>query len=69
MHTVHNLQGVLWKRVRFLVKKRLLFSYQRHSNSIILILSREKVRVFKLKSNAQMVADGYKGLRDKQRTG
>ena len=51
------------------MKKRLLFSYQRHSNSIILILLREKVRVFKLKSNAQMVADGYKGLRDKQRTG
>ena len=43
------------------MKKRLLFSYQRHSNSMILILVREKVSVFKLKSNMQMVADGYKG--------
>ena len=51
------------------MKKHLLFSYQRHSNSIILILLREKVSIFKLKSNARMVADGYKGLRDKQRTG
>ena len=51
------------------MKKRLLFSYQRHSNSIILILLREKVSIFKLKSNARMAADGYKGLRDKQRTG
>ena len=51
------------------MKKRLLSSYQRHSNSIILILVREKVSVFKLKSNARVVADGYKGLRDKQRTG
>ena len=42
------------------MKKRLLFSYQRHSKSIILILLREKVSVLKLKSNAQMVADGYK---------
>ena len=49
------------------MKKRLLFSCQRHSNSITLILLREKVSVFKLKSNARMVADGYKGLRDKQR--
>ena len=51
------------------MKKCLLSSYQRHSNSIILILVREKVSVFKLKSNARVVADGYKGLRDKQRTG
>ena len=51
------------------MKKRLLFSYQRHSNSIILILLHKKVSVIKMKSNAQMVADGYKGLRDKQRTG
>ena len=51
------------------MKKLLLFSYQRHSNSIILILLHEKVSILKLKSNARMVADGYKGLRDKQRTG
>ena len=43
------------------MKKCLLSSYQRHSNSIILILVREKVSVFKLKSNARVVADGYKG--------
>ena len=51
------------------MKKCLLSSYQRHSNSIILILVREKVSIFKLKSNARVVADGYKGLHDKQRTG
>ena len=51
------------------MRKCLLSSYQRHSNSIILILVREKVSVFKLKSNARVIADGYKGLRDKQRTG
>ena len=50
------------------MKKCLLSSYQRHSKLIILILVREKVNVFKLKSNARVVADGYKGLRDKQRT-
>ena len=27
------------------------------------------VSVFKLKSSARVVADGYKGFRDKQRTG
>ena len=51
------------------MKKRLLFSYQRHINSIILILLRKNVSILKLKSNARMVVDGYKGLRDKQRTG
>ena len=50
------------------MKKLLLFSYQRHSNSIILILVCEKVSIFKLKSNARMVADGYKGLHNRQRT-
>ena len=51
------------------MKKRLLFSYQRHSNSIILILVHGKVTVFKLKSNVQMAADSYKRLHNKQRTG
>ena len=51
------------------MKRHLLSSYHRHSNSIILILVREKVSVFKLKSNARVVAGGYKGLCDKQRTG
>ena len=51
------------------MKKRLLSSYQRHSHSIILIPVRDKISVFKLKSNVRVVADGYKGLRDKQRTG
>ena len=37
--------------------KKCLSSYQRHSNSIILILVREKVSVFKLKSNTRLVAD------------
>ena len=57
------------KEGTFTSEENVLFSYQRHSNSIILILVREKVSVFKLKSNARMVADGYKGLRDKRRTG
>ena len=51
------------------MKKPLLFSYQRHSNSIILYLYVKRLAFFKLKSNAQMVADGYKGLHNKQRTG
>ena len=51
------------------MKKCLLSSYQRQRNSIILILVCEKASVFKLKSNVRVVADGYKGLRDKQRTG
>ena len=69
MHTVHNLQWRFVRRVCLVVKKRLLFSYQRHINSIILILLRENVSILKLKSNVRMVVDGYKGLRDKQRTG
>ena len=50
-------------------KTFVIFISETYSNSIILILVREKVSVFKLKSNARVVAGGYKGLRDKQRTG
>ena len=52
----------------FTCKGMLLF----HSNSLILrtiSTCTQQVSIFKLKSKAQMVADGYKGLRAKQRTG
>ena len=58
MHTVHNLQWRFVKEGMFSSEETFVISYQRHSNSIILILLREKVSIFKLKSNARMVADG-----------
>ena len=43
------------------MKKRLLSSYQRHSNSIILILVREKVSVFKLNQTREWLLVVTKG--------
>ena len=56
----------LWRRTHLLVKKCYYCS-----NSLILWAinaGTPKVSILKLKTNGQMVADGYRGLPDKQRT-
>ena len=47
----------------FTGKETLVFSLQTINTCT------QKVSIFELKLKAQMVADGYKGLCDKQRTG